>query len=192
MNMPRTKPMYLFDYKRFKEPHKSRKEQHMQWELFTSKARMRLKDQNNRIVTTCGYEIPLGEVINEKKKIDLVAYDQDRKIYLIETKFTNGSGTTNKAAKQVSEYAEILEHNFDWFSKQFHNGIGDTRLINKPFIKIVLAPKSYYNHKRKPKLENRNHVLFFTFEKTDTYYDIESVLGNDGFVDLVEYTWGKQ
>jgi len=181
--------MYLFDYKRFKEPHKSRKEQHMQWKLFTSEVKLRLIDQNKKVIITCGYEIPLGEIISEKKKIDLLAYDEDGNIYLIETKFTNGSGTTDKAAKQVSEYAEILEHNFDWFFKQFQDGIGDSRQINKSFNKIVLAPKSYYNHKRKPQLENRNDVLFLTFAKTEVYYSIESVLGDDGLVDLVEYIW---
>jgi hypothetical protein len=181
--------MYLFNDDRFKEPDKSRKEQHMQWELFTSKTRMRLIDQNNKVIITCGYEIPLGEVISEKKKIDLVAYDEDSNIYLIETKYTNGSGTVDKAAKQVSEYAELLENNFCRFLKEFQNGIGDTRQINKSLKKIVLAPKSYYIHKSKPKTEYRNHVLFLTFAKTDEYYNLGSVLGNEGFVDLVEYNW---
>lgn len=97
----RTKPLHLFNYDRFKEPDISRKEQHMQWELFTSRAKLRLVEQNNRVIMTCGYEIPLGEVIIEKKRIDLVAYDEERNLYIIETKYTNGSGSTNMAAEQV-------------------------------------------------------------------------------------------
>ena len=191
MMLTRTKPLHLFNYDRFKEPDISRKEQHMQWELFTSKAKLRLVEQNNRVIITCGYEIPLGEVIIEKKRIDLVAYDEERNLYIIETKFTNGSGSINMAAEQVRAYAEELLKNIVRIDQQFQELKGDSWSLNEPFRQIVLAPKSYYNHKRSPGVDIGESILFLTFKQTDEYTGLDSVRGEDGFVDLIEYQWKR-
>jgi len=187
----RTKPLHLFSYDRFKEPDISRIEQHMQWELFTSRAKLRLVEQNNRVIITCGYEIPLGEVIIEKKRIDIVAYDEERNLYIIETKYTNGSGSTNMAAEQVRAYAEELLKNIARIDQQFQEFRGDSWSLNEPFRQIVLAPKSYYNHKRSPDSDVREGVLFLTFKQSDEYNGLDSVRGDDGFVDLSEYQWNR-
>jgi len=185
----RTKPLHLFNYDRFKEPDISRKEQHMQWELFTSRAKLRLVEQNNRAIMTCGYEIPLGEVIIEKKRIDLVAYDEERNLYIIETKFTNGSGSTNMAAEQVHAYAEELLKNIARIDQQFQEFKGDSWSLNEPFRQIVLAPECYYDHKRKPDSAISEGVIFLTFKQSTEYNGLDSVLSNDGYVDLIEYKW---
>lgn len=142
----RTKPLYLFNYDRFKEPDVSRKEQHMAWELFTSKSILRLVEQNKTAIITCGYEIPLGEVIIEKKRVDLVAYDDNRNLYIIETKYTNGSGPANSAAQQVRTYAEELVKNAARINGLFQERLGSNWKLNEPYRQLVLAPKSYYEH----------------------------------------------
>ncbi|MDD3663250.1 MAG: hypothetical protein CVU50_00775 [Candidatus Cloacimonetes bacterium HGW-Cloacimonetes-3] len=187
----RTKPLHLFNYDRFKEPDISRKEQHMQWELFTSRAKLRLVEQNNRVIMTCGYEIPLGEVIIEKKRIDLVAYDEERNLYIIETKYTNGSGSTNMAAEQVRAYAEELLKNIVRIDQQFQELKGDSWSLNEPFRQLVIAPRCYYDHKRKPNADIGEGVLFLTFKHSDEYNGLDSVRGEDGFVDLIEYKWKR-
>jgi hypothetical protein len=186
--LTRTKPLHLFNYNHFKEPDNSRKEQHMAWELFTSKVKLRLVEQN-RVIITCGYEIPLGEVIVEKKRVDLVAYDEKRNFYIIETKFTNGSGSTNMAARQVHTYAEELVKNIVRIDHQFQALKGDSWSLNEPFRQIVLAPESYYDHKRKPDSAISEGVIFLTFKQSTEYNGLDSVLSNDGFVDLIEYKW---
>jgi Holliday junction resolvase-like predicted endonuclease len=187
----RTKDLFLFNYVHFKEPGNSRKEQHMAWELFTSNAKLRLVEQNNKVIMTCGYEIPLGEVIIEKKRIDLVAYDEERNLYIIETKFTNGSGSTNKAAEQVHAYAEELLKNIARIDQKFQEFKGDSWNLNEPFRLIVLAPQSYYNHKRSPGVDICESILFLTFKQSDEYTGLDSVRGEDGFVDLIEYHWKR-
>ncbi|MDD2228101.1 MAG: hypothetical protein PHY48_01670 [Candidatus Cloacimonetes bacterium] len=187
----RTKPLYLFNYDHFDQPNISRKEPRMAWELFISKAKLRLVEQNKTKLITCGYEIPLGEVITEKMRVDLVAYDDDRNLYIIETKYTNGSGSANSAAQQVCTYAEELAKNTARINAIFQERLGSNWKLNEPFRQFVLAPKSYYDHKRKPDTKVIEDVKYLTFKHSDEYNGLDSVMGYDGYVDLIEYKWDR-
>lgn len=185
----RTKDLYLFNYDHFKEPTVKENEQYMQWELITQKAVLRLLEPEVREVFICGSEIPLGEVRTEKKTIDLVAYDNDMNLYVIELKLKLGSGTANSAARQVDAYAKELVKNAPRINKIFKEKMGKDWLIKEPLKKIVLAPKSFFDHKRKPDSIESKDVLYVTFKGCDEYKGLESVISKDGFVDLIEYIW---
>lgn len=140
----RTKPLHLFNYNRFKEPAVKVNENYMQWELFTKKAVLRLVEFDEREIFTFGYEIPLGEVQTEQKTIDLVAYDNNMNLYIIELKLKLGSGTANSAALQVNTYAKELIKNAPKINEAFQEELGKDWLIKEPFQKIVLAPKEFF------------------------------------------------
>ena len=96
----------------------------MQWELFTKKAVLRLVEFDEREIFTFGYEIPLGEVQTEQKTIDLVAYDNNMNLYIIELKLKLGSGTANSAALQVNTYAKELIKNAPKINEAFQEELG--------------------------------------------------------------------
>ena len=74
-------------------------------------------------------------------------------------------------------------------NEAFQEELGKDWLIKEPFQKIVLSPRSFFNHKRKPDTVESKDVLYLTFKQCDEYKGLESVISEDGFVDLIEYKW---
>ena len=90
------------------------------------------------------YEMPLYRS-SRSKSVDVVAYDAEHKVYLIEVKRAKSSQRLADAVKQVNDYAEtfrqIKADVETEFKEQFHFDIAF-----KSIVKVIVAPRDYYYH----------------------------------------------
>jgi hypothetical protein len=88
------------------------------------------------------YEMPLYRS-PRSESIDVVAYDAEHKVYLIEVKRAKNSERLEDAVKQVSRYAEAFQKikaNVEAeFEKQFH-----FEIVFKGIVKVIVAPRKFY------------------------------------------------
>jgi hypothetical protein len=80
---------------------------------------------------------------SRSESIDVVAYDAEHKVYLIEVKRAKSSQKLADAVDQVNKYAEIFRQiKADVeveFKKQFHFGV-----VFKSIVKAIVAPRDFY------------------------------------------------
>jgi len=90
------------------------------------------------------YEMPLYRS-SRSKSVDVVAYDAEHKVYLIEVKRAKSSQRLADAVNQVNDYAETFRQiKADVeaeFKEQFHFDIAF-----KSIVKVIVAPRDYYHH----------------------------------------------
>jgi hypothetical protein len=111
-----------------------------------------------------GYETPLEQGNTRGKCIDLLGYDKDHNLYLIELKKGQSSEKMPKIIEQINAYAvsakEILSCIEDEFKKAFYLPI-KFRSIKK----VVLAPKEFYTTERKKGLTDMSVEYGFFRER---------------------------
>jgi len=88
------------------------------------------------------YEMPLYRS-SRSKSVDVVAYDAEHKVYLIEVKRAESSQRLADAVNQVNDYAETfrqIKADIEAeFKEQFHFGI-----VFKGIVKVIVAPRNFY------------------------------------------------
>jgi len=88
------------------------------------------------------YEMPLYRS-SRSESIDVVAYDAEHKVYLIEVKRAESGQSLADAVNQVNGYAktfrQIQKYVEAEFKKQFHFGI-----VFKSIVKVIVAPRKFY------------------------------------------------
>ena len=101
-------------------------------------------DTKNSLVRLFAYEMPLG--YGRDECVDLVGYDAEYNLYLIELKKGSSTEDLSKVINQISGYAkkvdEILKYIEDDFEKTFFFKLkfGEIR-------RIILAPREFYEGK---------------------------------------------
>jgi len=89
-----------------------------------------------------GYEMPLYRASRDKS-VDVVAYDRQHNIYLIEVKQAQNSQRLAEVIKQVNDYAGIFEQIKKYvqaeFNEQFHVSVEFKRIV-----KLIVAPRKFY------------------------------------------------
>jgi len=119
----------------------------IQRNVFLSQKLKIVKSRNEEIIIRLfGYEVPL-EKKTRGKCVDLIGYDKDHNLYLIELKKDDSKEQIDKVIRQLNGYADdvekIIEHIQEDFEKEFFYPIKF-----KKIIKMIIAPKNFYTDKK--------------------------------------------
>src|SRR3990172_8633171 len=98
----------------------------IQRNVFLSQKLKIVKSRNEEIIIRLfGYEVPL-EKKTRGKCVDLIGYDKDHNLYLIELKKDDSKEQIDKVIRQLNGYADDVEK----------------------IIKMIIAPKNFYTDKK--------------------------------------------
>ena len=104
------------------------------------------KRNESTFVRILGYELPLKKDCKRGKCIDLVGYDKDHNLYIIELKKKSSSERISKIRNQIIEYGEYINQIRPYLEKEFYSEY-HFPIKFKAIKKIILAPLEFYNHK---------------------------------------------
>lgn len=125
-----------------KEPVADDREYAIQRALYLYGINLVLTRKKSIYLRPFAYEMPLYRS-SRSDSIDVVAYDAEHKVYLIEVKRAKNTERLEDAVKQVNRYAEAFQKiKADVeaeFEKQFH-----FRIVFKSIIKVIVAPRDFY------------------------------------------------
>jgi hypothetical protein len=148
-------------------------EAHIQRTVFLSQ-RLKLcrakDDFLNPMIRIFGYEIPLRTGCSRGECVDLMGYDSDHNLYLIELKKENSNEQIKKIAEQINGYEKdarkILPQIEDDFKNEFF-----FRISFKEIKKIVLAPREFYKEKKRKReaLVGRDTIEYAYFRDKSIY-----------------------
>ena len=116
-------------------------------------------DKKNSLIRLFAYEMPLGS--GRDNCVDLVGYDVNHNLYLIELKKGSSAEALSKVIDQINGYAnkvaEIREHIEEDFEKTFY-----LNLKFKKIKKLILAPREFYKgNKRNDYSDDTIEYLYF-------------------------------
>ena len=98
-------------------------------------------DKKNSLIRLFAYEMPLGT--GRDNCVDLVGYDEQHNLYLMELKKGSSTETLSKVIGQINDYekrvTKIMEYIEDDFKKTFF-----LELKFREIRKIILAPREFY------------------------------------------------
>lgn len=112
---------------------------------------IRLVFSNERFMTVrmVGYEFPLYH-ISRGRSCDLIGYDRDFNIYLFEVKKWNNREGLKRAVEELDDYSKAFKEISKYVEEEFHK-VFFIKANFKKIIKIVLAPKEYYDKQEQNK-----------------------------------------
>ena len=126
------------------QPEKGESEYAIQRKVFVSPGmEINWTRYNRERIRIFGYEIPLSAGTTRGNCVDLMGYNEDKDLYLIELKKKDSNEDLSKVNKQINDYAERMEtiqpHLEKEFRETFFYGIKF-----KSIKKLVLAPREFY------------------------------------------------
>ena len=152
--------------------------------------RMNVSKTRKVEVRIIAYEVPLGKT-NRSYSVDLIGYDQEFNIYLIEVKRENNRETLQKdVVEQINSYYEMFRKIKSEFEKEFaERFLFPVRF--KSIVKVILAPRQYYqqNGRENESLARRNDgdVLFGYFGNIARRGETDLVRPSKMWVDVSFY-----
>jgi hypothetical protein len=105
---------------------------------------------NKERIRLFGYEVPLLAGTARGNCVDLLGYNDDKDLYLIELKKKDSKEKLDKVNKQVSEYHLMIEKVVAYLEKEFQ----ETFFFDIKFQsikKLVLAPREYFKNQNSNK-----------------------------------------
>lgn len=116
-----------------------------------------------------GYEVPTCEGKDSKKNIDLLGYDENYDLYLIELKRGLTSEKTNIATGKINRYYECLLKSLPSLQNEFRLEYHLPEFEFSGLIHCVILAHSIYYIKHKPSEFKENGISPYTFryEKDD-------------------------
>jgi hypothetical protein len=121
-------------------------EAHIQRTIFLSQ-RIKVWRKINfiTIIRIFGYEIPI-EDYRRGRCIDLMGYDKDPNLYIIELKKRNSTDTMNKVIEQINNYADSVQRILPNIEKEYK----EVFFFPIKFVsikKMIIAPREFYKGK---------------------------------------------
>ncbi len=128
-------------------------EANIQRVLFLNKQLRIVRSKTNiSMINLFGYEIPLEQGNSRGKCVDLMGYDKEYNLFLIELKKDKTSEKMSKIIEQINGYADsvkvIREAIEAEFEKTFFFKIKFSLMIKK----VILAPREFYKLRSKKEL----------------------------------------
>lgn len=124
-----------------------RSEAHIQRTIFLSqRIRVWRTMTCKPIIRIFGYEVPL-ENYGRGRCIDLMGYDGEHNLYVIELKKKESAENMDKVIKQVNDYAESVNSIRSYIEKEFV----ETYFFPikfKSIKKMIIAPREFYKGKK--------------------------------------------
>ncbi len=112
------------------------------------------------LVRIFGYEVPLKQSCSRGQCIDLIGYDKDHNLYLIELKKKESQERIADIIEQLNGYEEsikcILSNIEEEFKREYFLPINF-----KAIKKIILAPREFYEKKKKELLSGSIEYAYF-------------------------------
>lgn len=116
-------------------------------------------DKKNSLIRLFAYEMPLG--LGRNNCVDLVGYDVQHNLYLIELKKGSSTETLSKVIDQVNGYAHTVDEIKKYIEKDFEKTFY-LKLKFKRINKLILAPREFYrDSKRNDYSDNTIEYLYF-------------------------------
>jgi hypothetical protein len=149
---------------------KSRTEVSLQRNLFTSQVVTITRSRKDKsIVRIFAYEMPLG--YSRNWCVDLVGYDQNHNLYLIELKRGKSAEKLDKVVGQINRYADIVNRPEvkavieSEFRSMYHFPAGF--MFGRTIKKVILAPRKFFQGKKQQLLKEADGIecLFIKTEK---------------------------
>jgi hypothetical protein len=146
-------------------PVKSDSEARIQRNVYLSQIIRLNKHRNEKIdIRLFGYEVPL-EKGQRVQCVDLLGYDKNWNLYIIELKDEKSSEDIESIIKQVERYKILVNQLQSNIEKEFNQAYFLTGYHFKNIISIVLAPKIFYSNKSKGlKTYKQNNIIFTYFK----------------------------
>ena len=115
-------------------------------------------ESRNTCIRLIAYEMPLG--YHRDLCVDLVGYDADHNLYLIELKAGTSSEKLPQVMDQIGKYACIVKEIKGYIEKDFEKTFYFPLKI-KDIKKVILAPRKFYD-KKTTDYSNSNveHLVF--------------------------------
>ena len=146
----------------------NRSEAHIRQTVFLSQ-RLKLWRAKNEVlaIRIFGYEVPL-EDCKRGKCVDLMGYDGEHNLYLIELKKEKSHEKLEDIASQIDKYKNAVEEIRSAIEKDFEKEFF-FRVRFKEIKKIVLAPREFYKEKERKgeALVNRDAIEYTYFRDSD-------------------------
>ena len=143
----------------------NRSEAHIRQTIFLSQ-RLKLWRAKSEplVIRIFGYEIPLKKDCKRGECVDLMGYDGEQNLYLIELKKEKSSEKLEKIATQIDKYKDAVEEIRSAIEKDFEREFF-FRISFKEIKKLVLAPRKFYKEK-----ERKGEALVYRDTIEYTYF----------------------
>lgn len=138
-----------------------RSEAHIQRTVFLNqKIRLWLKRNKTITIRIFGYEIPLQANKPRGYCVDLMGYDKDNNLYLIELKKKESGERIPKIVDQINSYESMIKQILPFIEKEFKTEYFLPIKFKKNIKKMILAPREFYIQGKK---EFKNNDLYFAY-----------------------------
>lgn len=139
----------------------SSSEAHIQRTVFLSQKLCLWKKRDEAIVIRIfGYEVPLKTKCTRGECIDLIGYDKNHNLYLIELKKMKSGEHMARIIEQINDYADTVTNILPYIEREFAEQY--FLPINFAGIqKLILAPREFYNSLRKK--ESLDHTIEYAY-----------------------------
>lgn len=98
-------------------------------------------DQGERRVRFAGYEVPLRM---RRERMDLVAYDSDFNVYIVEVKRSENTEPLDQVVEQVEGYSDLFEEIRPHFEREFTDAFFLPGVTLGKVVTVICAPRQYY------------------------------------------------
>ena len=119
------------------------------------------------VIRIFGYEIPLKKDCKRGECVDLMGYDREQNLYLIELKKEKSSEKLGEIATQIDKYKDAVEEIRSAIEKDFEKEFF-FHVRFKEIKKIVLAPLKFYQKYQKKDLINKD-IIYAYFRDNDIH-----------------------
>lgn len=136
-------------------------EAHIQRTVFLSQKMKLWRHRNEAIeIRVFGYEMPLKCGCTRGECVDLVGYDKDHNLYLIELKKETSSEQMGDVIAQLNGYEKVIKRILPDIEKEFKKQY--FLPINfKGIKKIILAPRGFFRQKAKNLFKSNVEYCYF-------------------------------
>lgn len=104
-----------------------------------------------------GYEIPIEY---KGKRIDLLGYDEDKNLCIIELKKDSSKEKIEDVINQIENYAIILSSCIKKIENEFNDKFFFKLKLTDKIRKIILAPREYYQKPNQSPKDFKNNDIF--------------------------------
>lgn len=128
--------------------------------FLSQKLRIWRKRNETTVVRIFGYEMPLEAGCTRGKCIDLIGYDEDYNLYLIELKKKKSSERIAAIIKQLDGYEKSVKKILPRIAEEFKREYF-IPICFKSVRKIILAPREFYETRKKELISGPIEYAYF-------------------------------
>jgi len=167
------------------KPEKSCIEAQIRNQLYLfGKLNLEISDSDKRLIRIIGYEFPFESEKSRGQCADLIGYDKEHTLYLIELKKEETNEKINDMIDQINGYESNLNKIINEIEIEIRKEFFfESFILNKKIVKIILIGKTYYDKNKVTKKEyHYNKINIYIC----SYARIKNVYNENGEINLLE------